>query len=276
MDIRYESMNYDDNFLMHHGIKGMKWGTRRYQYEDGRWTPAGKARRKDREDAYAKYARKATSSGGNSRRKLNKQLKKLSKRNERASNDLLREERDVRKWQKKYDRVERKVNRKGDNASNRLLRKYEKRKQRLAGEKNDVSAVKADLKRNAQTRNKIIQAAVRKGFTVNTKKTQKLGNERKRLAYAYFFGSKGAAYSQLKYGNTKINASRSKVVKTKTGEKARHNVTKRDGVARSYAKIAAMGLYSDTVRAMNRAARKHGQNVAAVNAVKRKRHRRVS
>lgn len=33
------------NELSHHGIKGMKWGVRRYQNEDGSLTPAGKKRR---------------------------------------------------------------------------------------------------------------------------------------------------------------------------------------------------------------------------------------
>ena len=32
------------NELYHHGIKGMKWGVRRYQNEDGSWTEEGKAR----------------------------------------------------------------------------------------------------------------------------------------------------------------------------------------------------------------------------------------
>ena len=30
--------------LYHHGIKGQKWGVRRYQYADGTYTPAGKKR----------------------------------------------------------------------------------------------------------------------------------------------------------------------------------------------------------------------------------------
>lgn len=34
----------DNNYLQHHGIKGMKWGERRYQNKDGTLTPAGKKR----------------------------------------------------------------------------------------------------------------------------------------------------------------------------------------------------------------------------------------
>ena len=32
------------NELYHHGVKGMKWGVRRYQNKDGSLTPAGKKR----------------------------------------------------------------------------------------------------------------------------------------------------------------------------------------------------------------------------------------
>lgn len=35
---------YSDH-LEHHGIKGQKWGVRRYQNPDGSWTEEGKRRR---------------------------------------------------------------------------------------------------------------------------------------------------------------------------------------------------------------------------------------
>ena len=35
-----------DNELMHYGIKGQKWGVRRYQNEDGTLTPAGRKKYK--------------------------------------------------------------------------------------------------------------------------------------------------------------------------------------------------------------------------------------
>lgn len=37
------AIEYTD-FIMHHGIKGQRWGIRRYQNEDGSLTPAGKKR----------------------------------------------------------------------------------------------------------------------------------------------------------------------------------------------------------------------------------------
>lgn len=38
------SSYYENEYLAHHGIKGQKWGVRRYQNEDGTLTDAGKKR----------------------------------------------------------------------------------------------------------------------------------------------------------------------------------------------------------------------------------------
>lgn len=47
-------MMYDGQELMHFGIKGMKWGVRRYQNKDGSLTEAGK-RREARKDLVKSY-----------------------------------------------------------------------------------------------------------------------------------------------------------------------------------------------------------------------------
>lgn len=51
--MRLIDMNYND-YLAHHGIKGMKWGVRRYQNPDGSLTAAGKKRMRKNISSYRK------------------------------------------------------------------------------------------------------------------------------------------------------------------------------------------------------------------------------
>lgn len=77
----------DDEYLQHWGIKGQKWGVRRYENEDGTLTEAGKKR----------YS---VNSGGNKKfeKKYNKEAKKLEKLGKYA--DLDEQNANVKKYGK--------------------------------------------------------------------------------------------------------------------------------------------------------------------------------
>ena len=53
-----------NNELIHHGIRGMKWGVRRYQNKDGSLTPAGKKRSSNtiHEDYIKSHTKKSSKS----------------------------------------------------------------------------------------------------------------------------------------------------------------------------------------------------------------------
>jgi hypothetical protein len=46
-----------DYILKHHGIKGQKWGVRRFQNKNGTYTPAGRKRRLANQDNWSEDAR---------------------------------------------------------------------------------------------------------------------------------------------------------------------------------------------------------------------------
>lgn len=55
----YDPYWIQDDFLEHHGVKGQRWGVRRYQNADGTLTEAGKKRLKKYTNAANYYAWKA-------------------------------------------------------------------------------------------------------------------------------------------------------------------------------------------------------------------------
>lgn len=61
-----------DGELYHHGVKGMKWGVRRYQNKDGSLTPAGKKKvAKEASNYYKQEAAKREQSSSSRVREIN-------------------------------------------------------------------------------------------------------------------------------------------------------------------------------------------------------------
>lgn len=71
-----------DSYIYHHGIKGQKWGVRRYQEENGTLTSSGRRRYADAIDKSEKKEDKKPSSS-NSKKKSIQSKKKVSSANSR-------------------------------------------------------------------------------------------------------------------------------------------------------------------------------------------------
>lgn len=65
------------NTLQHHGIRGMKWGVRRYQNRDGSLTPEGKKRYSDGQTSHVKSMSDQELRDRINRLQLEKQYKSL-------------------------------------------------------------------------------------------------------------------------------------------------------------------------------------------------------
>lgn len=77
------------NYICHHGIKGQKWGIRRYQNEDGTLTAAGKKKKAKEDKKAQKAARKSEKKERASASKNRRQLsdEELSRRVKRLEQE---------------------------------------------------------------------------------------------------------------------------------------------------------------------------------------------
>ena len=171
--------------LYHHGIKGMKWGVRRYQNEDGSLTNAGKSRYATVEEAKAAYkkAKKVTSdnynratNGGYGRFTITKDQRKNYSRDVQAYNNSL-----AARTRAKYDYKIAKAQQKGKNDKVANLR------------------VKQELEVSKQKK----RASIANTYLKDTYETQSLGRQ---VVHDLIGGSKGSVSALVKAGYSERGA----------------------------------------------------------------------
>lgn len=81
----------NDEYIEHHGVKGMKWGVRRYQNYDGSYTRKGLERYKKAESNYEK-AKEAQKKGVGSRSEVRVAKKKMSNAYDKLKSDKMADE----------------------------------------------------------------------------------------------------------------------------------------------------------------------------------------
>lgn len=86
-------MESSDDYLEHHGTKGMKWGIRRFQNKDGSLTPAGKKRRANEQtEAKVKRIETRTAAKIKKMKEESKQNRKIDKAKEKSEAKLAKAE----------------------------------------------------------------------------------------------------------------------------------------------------------------------------------------
>lgn len=164
--------DWEGDFLAHFGTKGMKWGTRKYQNEDGSLTELGRRH-------YGEGMERSA-------RGVSRDLRRLEK--ERAGAQARKDY-----YEKKASRANAKARLKAEKKGSPV--ELSKRTQKLNQKAKDYAAL--EKKAKALT-DRIIGKALKKGYSINSRDTMRFVRKGADKALT-IFGRKGTSVASTKY-----------------------------------------------------------------------------
>ena len=187
--------DWEGEYLEHHGIRGMKWGVRRYQNPDGTLTSEGEKR----------YGYKGS---GASAGKMTKDFNKLD---QSYANVEHRRQINENKVRREMHKANRGSNRKGA---------YEKHKEKALKAAQKASEANKQKKAIESLQWRIIGAAAKKGYTVNSEPVIRIGERGRTKAARILLGAKGfgTAVNGQQIRIKKYGSGGTKVVNYKAGQ----------------------------------------------------------
>jgi len=182
--------------LYHHGVKGQRWGVRRYQNYDGTLTAKGKKRDLKTAGQYKKALNRidqGLAEEGHYLRKSQEKVKRLDKKSDKAYQKYLDSVTNVDgAWKdpKYYN---------DGPPSNKYSKKLDKINRKLGAAQDEVKQHQSYIDAGQKLSTRLINEAKQKGYKVESKEVSRIANTGHYYLHAYLLGAPISAAMNAEY-----------------------------------------------------------------------------